>query len=854
MRLVKGGIQQKTIKQWEKQLRIIEAVLSDAEQKQVQSNAVKSWMQDLQDLAYDLEDVLDAFATQAQIYELSIMNDSHSSELKDNDTKFMAESIIVGGSKAIEHLSFMFNSGQDFSGRIEEISQQLEEILSQTEGLGLSVHVMHQQVVPTTTAQRWQSWRESTSLLCEPFVYGREGDKKEIMHRLLHDKNSSSGNYIVIPIVGKGGIGKTTLAQLIYNDEEVDVFSLKAWVYVSQVFDAKRVTTSILNSITGEANSFCDLNQAQVRLQQVLRNKRFLIILDDMWSVMYSDWDDLRTPLRAGAKGSRVIVTTRIQKVARIMNPQMNNMILLECLADDDCWHLILQHAFDDANIAISPNISLMRAEMECSVRKDYRARHLSFSKLDECEDLFHLKNISHFRTFAQFDKHPSSSSRVLELIGYFQYLRVLLLPSLGITNFPESIGDLKLLRYLNLSYNDFEELPNSVSNLVNLQTLLLKGCVKLQKLSTNMRCLINLRHLDIDGTSLNEMPLGLGNLTNLQTLHRFVLGANAPIIKELKNLKQLRGKLTIAGLENLVSSNDAGEARLNEKSCLHELEMVWEWGTFTNGIDDNTKIDVLDQLHPHRSTKVLTLRNYKGLTFPSWLSDPSFTKMVVIRLIGCERCESLPSLGKLPSLKELVVQEMRGLKSVDDDFYGVGCSNPFPALITLKFKSMFSWESWLISSADTKVFSNLQELSIKDSPLLQHLSLPSCLPLLETLEIQHCKKLDASLPTLPHLQKLVLEDCSSLFMVDQLSTTLRQLAISNCRKLQLVEFRRPCFSLDENISLEVVEVVNCQSLLNFFSRDGIEVLHHVPGHLSGLHTPGGLGGRILKCRVSWQE
>lgn len=89
MRLVKGGIQQKTIKQWEKQLRIIEAVLIDVEQKQVQSNAVKSWMQDLQDLAYDLEDVLDAFATQAQIYELSIMNDSHSSELKDNDNKFM---------------------------------------------------------------------------------------------------------------------------------------------------------------------------------------------------------------------------------------------------------------------------------------------------------------------------------------------------------------------------------------------------------------------------------------------------------------------------------------------------------------------------------------------------------------------------------------------------------------------------------------------------------------------------------------------------------------------------------------------------------------------------------------------
>ncbi|XP_021762210.1 putative disease resistance protein At3g14460 [Chenopodium quinoa] len=943
---------------------MIEAVLSDAGQKQLDSsnNGVKSWMQDLQDLAYDLEDVLDAFATQAHIYELMIKEDVHGRVLKNNDPNLasspnnnMVQSIVVSGSKAVEHLSFMFNSGQDLTAKIEEINQQLKEILSQTKGLGLSVHVMQQQVIPPRAEREWKSWRESTSLLCEPFVYGREGDRKETISRLLNDESSMTGNnYVVIPIVGIGGIGKTTLAQLIYNDEEVNVFSLKAWVY------------------------------------KVLTGRRFLIVLDDIWNEKYSDWDRLRTPLRAGAKGSRVVATTRSQKVARVMNPQLNSMILLEGLSDDDCWRIIVQNAFDDAGISLSPNFSLMRDDMtrkcrglpmvakalggllrskveedewqetlhyntlrmsesrvlevlelsfhdlpshlkrcysycsifpydhvftekdvillwmaegflpenggnkqmedighdyfhdlvsrsffepsikgseyfkmhslqsdlarevagklclaikDCSVNKDWskascRARHISFTKLDEpdrCDDMFSLK-VSHFRTFAHFDKHifSGSSNRVLDLIGMFQCMRVLRLPHMEFTIFPESIGDLKLLRLLNLSYNNIEELPDSLSNLVNLQTLLLKGCDKLQKLLENMRCLINLRHVDIDGSSVREMPLRIGNLTNLQTLNNFIIGANAPIIRDLKNLNHLRGKLTITGLENVLSSNDAREARLHQKSGLHELEMVWDWGNFINGVDDNTRIDVLDQLEPHKSIKVLTLRNYKGVAFPRWLGDPSFTKMVIIKLVGCERYESLPSLGKLPSLKELEVQEMRGLKVVGYDFHGVGCSNPFPTLRTLRFRSMTSWESWLQSSADNRGFSCLQELSIKDCSSPQQ-SLPSCLPLLHTLEIQRCKQLltergnisssdlslseeDLSPSKLANLTKLTISECPYLisFPEDLVLPGLRNLLISVCRNLESLPNQMHNFT-----SLQDLILTNCPKI-HYFPKGGL--------------------------------
>ncbi|KAL2929472.1 putative disease resistance RPP13-like protein 1 [Bienertia sinuspersici] len=95
MELLKGGKQQQIIiKEWEKQLRMIEAVLSDAEfQSQFQTNnsnnGINAWMQDLQDLAYDLEDVLDTFATQALTYHLMIKEDDRRRKSKDNNPKLM---------------------------------------------------------------------------------------------------------------------------------------------------------------------------------------------------------------------------------------------------------------------------------------------------------------------------------------------------------------------------------------------------------------------------------------------------------------------------------------------------------------------------------------------------------------------------------------------------------------------------------------------------------------------------------------------------------------------------------------------------------------------------------------------
>ncbi|EXB84831.1 Putative disease resistance RPP13-like protein 1 [Morus notabilis] len=126
-----------------------------------------------------------------------------------------------------------------------------------------------------------------------------------------------------------GGIGKTTLAQLVYNDDEVKKhFELKAWVCVSEEFDISRVTKTVLQSVSPTSSKdVTDLNSLQVELKEKLTGRKFLIVLDDVWNESYVDWEDLRIPFKDGAHGSKIIVTTRSKKVASIMGTVSSHIL-----------------------------------------------------------------------------------------------------------------------------------------------------------------------------------------------------------------------------------------------------------------------------------------------------------------------------------------------------------------------------------------------------------------------------------------------------------------------------------------------------------------------------------------------
>uniref|UniRef100_M1BQM0 Disease resistance protein R3a n=1 Tax=Solanum tuberosum TaxID=4113 RepID=M1BQM0_SOLTU len=146
-----------------------------------------------------------------------------------------------------------------------------------------------------------------------------------------------------------GGAGKTTLANVVYNDEKVkNHFGLKAWYCVSEPYDALRITKRLLQGI-GSFDSKDDgnLNQLQVKLKESLKGIKFLVVLDDVWNDTYSEWDNLRSVFVQGVMGSKIIVTTRKESVAQMMCAD-HCAITMGTLSSEDSWALFKRHSLEN--------------------------------------------------------------------------------------------------------------------------------------------------------------------------------------------------------------------------------------------------------------------------------------------------------------------------------------------------------------------------------------------------------------------------------------------------------------------------------------------------------------------------
>ncbi|XP_028116201.1 putative disease resistance protein RGA4 [Camellia sinensis] len=608
-------------------LSTIQAVLEDAEQTQLQNKAIQTWLKELNDAAYEADDILDECATEALQCELK--GQGYGS-LKKVSTSLLT-------CYPVQNVLFRHKIGN----RIKEITQKLDAIAANrkfhlTEG------------VVAVTRVEYDVSRETSSVIIEPQLYGRDEDKEKIIKFLVEDVCDIE-DVSVYPILGLGGLGKTTLAQMAFNDERVKpLFDPKIWVYVSQDFDVKRLIKATIESANEKACEAADLDSLQRKLRGMLNGKRYLIVLDDVWDEDPDKWDAFKCSLACGSKGASVIVTTRVDKVASIMGTISPHRLLV--LSDEDCLLLFRQRAFGLGNeerknlVAIGKEIvkkcggvplaakalgGLMRFKSEekewLHVKESeiwtltqensiLPALRLSYFYLPlesrQCfaycaifpkgsqirkRDLIHLwmangyisckggwepedigdqiwnelclisffQEVTDYGSDKRFKMHDlvhdlaqsimegecqmivfdSSSNiyngkahhvtlvtggrkenlnntfhkvvslRTLQLRSNYYLVHKLFLGGFRkfgslrafdacgtVQELPPSIGNSKHLRYLNLSYSDFKQLPDSICNLLNLQTLILENCVVLERLPQNMMYLRSLRHLFLSG------------------------------------------------------------------------------------------------------------------------------------------------------------------------------------------------------------------------------------------------------------------------------------------------------------------------------------------------------------------
>ncbi|PNX69361.1 CC-NBS-LRR resistance protein, partial [Trifolium pratense] len=152
------------------------------------------------------------------------------------------------------------------------------------------------------------------------------------------------------------------------------------------------------------------------------------------------------------------------------------------------------------------------------------------------------------------------------DLFSRLTCLRMLTFGDCGLSELADEIGNLKLLRYLELAENKITSLPDTICTLYNLQTLLLERCDELTELPSNFSKLINLRHLELP-LGLKKMPKNIGKLNNLHTLNYFIVEEqNGSGIKELANMNNLHGTIKITGLGNVIDHVDAAKANLKDK------------------------------------------------------------------------------------------------------------------------------------------------------------------------------------------------------------------------------------------------------------------------------------------------
>ncbi|XP_039155948.1 putative disease resistance protein RGA3 [Eucalyptus grandis] len=314
----------------------IRAVLLDAEKQQWHNHQLKHWLGRLKDVLYDVQDLLDDVATEDLMRK------------------------VTPGNKVSKAVRIFFSKSNPLAHRLK-VANEIRELKKRLDRIANDKKFHLEQHLSEETMTIVRGKKPEISIPDEQII-GRGKDKEKIK-QLLFD-SSSSNTVSFVSIVGKGGLGKTALAQLVFNDGEVENhFNLKMWVCVSDVFDVNLIIKEILESTTSHDHENKLLHQLQTLLRKTLDKKKYLLVLDDMWNESRLKWLELGAWLEGGEQRSKILVTTRSHKVAKVMDAK-SVIHVLHGLPEDKSWNLFRKMAFGDGTKSLDPELEKIGQDM----------------------------------------------------------------------------------------------------------------------------------------------------------------------------------------------------------------------------------------------------------------------------------------------------------------------------------------------------------------------------------------------------------------------------------------------------------------------------------------------------------
>ncbi|KAM1591896.1 hypothetical protein FF1_035792 [Malus domestica] len=697
------------------------------------SQQFQTRVKEIRNIAYEIEDVLDEFL-------LHVPHQFHNNDVfqKLHDAvKF----------RTVQKAS------REFSDRIKNIDKKLNFVFTLDKIPQFPGRDQESRPSSSTTRHGDSTVTHHNQFLEEEEMVGFEKPKEKLISQLM----KGDPRFPNISLVGPGGSGKTTLLKNVFKSKKVQrFFECHAWIDVPRDLCPRKLDELLPNMLSkfdpkGKRKESINHEDPKAQLVRALKGKKFVVVLDNVWSKQDLERIVNVLPNDLPGTGSKIVITTRYSEVAssHANSSYIHNMS--NVLSWEQAWNLFCRKAFHKSEGKCPTQILdwaekivkkceglplAISAVANCrGTAPGEKIRHLSVHDVSKGNNFSSGTDLSCTRTIL-LSGQGSYDSELERLLKTFKFLRVLDLQGINLDNFPDSVFGLTLLRYISLRHTDIKEVPKSIKKLGFLETLDLKH-TKVTNLPKQIYKLRNLHHLLVyryDVTNYvtfeaaRSVELSAGNISSLSSIQKLSLISvknNRKIITALRELKGLR-KL---GLTDLQKED-------GRKLCcsLHEMEQL-----STLDVRSTSEEDFLDLDHGEFRPDFLQRLYLKGRLerLPMWISKLHSVVKIGLKWSKLQANEKpLEALQALPELMELDLVQ-----------YHTGAE--------LKFKA--------------ETFHKLKILHIEQFDQLNKMVVENgAMPKLEKLIMSRCQNLSLlplGMEHLTHLDELLLYDMPDEFI-----------------------------------------------------------------------------------------